>query len=58
MSRLKQIGRIVLGLLRELSDESAYQRHLAAHRREHSPEEWRRFHEHRLRGKYQRAKCC
>ena len=49
---------IVMGILRELSDESAYKRHLAFHGREHSAEEWRRFSEQRLRAKYQRARCC
>ena len=55
---MRHIGRLVLSLLRELSDESAYKRHLAAHGREHSAEEWRRFSEERLRAKYARAKCC
>lgn len=49
---------ILWGLLRELSDESAYERHLAAHGRTHSPQEWRAFSEERLRAKYARAKCC
>jgi hypothetical protein len=48
----------VLALLREIGDESAYQRHLAAHGREHSGAEWRRFSEERMRSKYARAKCC
>lgn len=47
-----------MALLRELADENAYARHLRAHGREHSPEEWRRFCEERLRSKYMRAKCC
>jgi hypothetical protein len=58
MSRILGLARILMGLLRELSDENAYQRHLAAHGRAHSGEEWRRFSEERLRAKYQRAKCC
>ena len=58
MSRVRTFFRIVLGLLRELGDENAYQRHLAAHGVAHSGEEWRRFCEHRLRAKYARAKCC
>ena len=56
--RLLEFGRILMGILRELSDESAYQRHLAAHGARHSAEEWRRFCDHRFRDKYQRAKCC
>jgi len=55
---MKRIGRLVLSLLRELADENAYTRHLQAHGCEHSPAEWRRFSEERLRAKYARAKCC
>jgi hypothetical protein len=55
---MKRLGRLILALLRELADENAYQRHLAAHGRVHSGEEWRRFSEERLRAKYARAKCC
>lgn len=58
MERLRKIGRILMGILRELSDESAYARHLRAHGATHSGEEWRKFCEHRLRAKYARAKCC
>lgn len=45
-------------LLRELSDESAYERHLKHHGRTHSGDEWRRFSEVQFRAKYQRPKCC
>jgi hypothetical protein len=55
---MRRIGSFILALLRELSDESAYRRHLEARGRSHSAEEWRRFSEERLRAKYQRAKCC
>lgn len=58
MTRLREFWKIVVGLLRELSDESAYARHLAAHGRQHSGEEWRHFSEHRMKAKYARAKCC
>lgn len=58
MNWITQLGRILMGILRELSDESAYARHLAREGRTHSGEEWRRFSEHRLRAKYLRAKCC
>ena len=50
--------RFVLDLLRELADENAYRRHLAAHGRAPSPEEWRRFSDERLGARYSRAKCC
>lgn len=49
---------IVIGILREISDENAYARHLSVHGREHSGEEWRRFSEERLNAKFARAKCC
>ena len=58
MKPLRKFLRLALGLLRELSDETAYQRHLAAHGRRHSGAEWRKFCEERLRAKYLRAKCC
>ena len=58
MRWVRRAGELLLGLLRELSDENAYARHLQAHGAEHSPAEWRRFQEHRLQGKYARAKCC
>ena len=58
MSRIRSFGRLVLALLREIGDENAYQRHLAAHGRIHSGPEWRRFSEGRHRAKYARAKCC
>ena len=55
---MRGFWRNLLGILREISDESAYARHLAAHQRTHSAEEWRRFSEERLREKYMRVKCC
>ena len=58
MKRLRAFGDLMMALLRELSDESAYHRHLAAHGRSHSPEEWRQFSDQKLRAKYHRPKCC
>jgi hypothetical protein len=55
---VRRLLRLAVALLRELADENAYQRHLAAHGRPHSGEEWRRFSEQRLGAKYARAKCC
>ena len=55
---MKRLGKLLLALLRELADESAYERHLASRGLRHSPEEWRHFCEHRLQAKYARAKCC
>jgi hypothetical protein len=57
--------RVVIGIVnylkslaRELSDETAYARHLSNHSVPHSAEEWRRFSDARLRRKYQQGKCC
>jgi hypothetical protein len=58
MSWLKALARVVWGILRELSDESAYARHLAAKGLSPSAEEWRRFSECQMKRKYARAKCC
>ncbi len=55
---LKKLIRGVLDLLREIGDQNAYARHLAAHGTIHSGAEWRRFSDERFRAKYQRAKCC
>jgi hypothetical protein len=58
MAFLKRIIAGVLELLREIGDENAYARHLAAHGSVHSAVEWRKFSDERFRAKYQRAKCC
>jgi hypothetical protein len=58
MRALRRVASLVLGLLRELSDESAYRRHLEARGVAHSPEQWRRFQNLRLGAKYVRPKCC
>jgi hypothetical protein len=56
--RARLVGALVIGLLRELGDESAYARFLAAHGRQASPDAWRQFSDERLRAKYTRPKCC
>lgn len=53
---MKHICALLLSLLRELADESAYERHLEG--RPPSREEWRKFADQRYRRKYQNAKCC
>jgi uncharacterized short protein YbdD (DUF466 family) len=58
MKHWRRFGKLLVGLLRELADESAYARHLQAHGRQPSGEEWRRFSDERLRRKYTRVKCC
>lgn len=58
MAGIRKFWRIVMGILHELSDETAYRRHLAARGVAASGAEWRRFSEERLKQKYQRARCC
>ncbi len=58
MTRIRRIGRFILELLRELGDESAYRRHLAAHGREPSRAEWQRFSRERFEARFTRPKCC
>lgn len=58
MSLARKVLRLITELARELSDESAYARHLASTGHLHSQSEWQRFSEGRQRRKYQNAKCC
>ena len=58
MKTMRELWRILTGLMQELSDQSAYQRHLAAQGAVHSPQEWRRFSDARMKRKYLNAKCC
>jgi Selenoprotein, putative len=58
MKTVHKLLRFLHQLARELSDENAYQRHLAWHRRVHSPDEWKAFSDDRLARKYQNGKCC
>jgi hypothetical protein len=55
---MRRLGRFILALLRELADESAYQRHLSARGCPHSAAEWRRFSEERQRARCAVARCC
>jgi hypothetical protein len=55
---LARIGRMILALARELSDETAYARHLSVTGHKHSAAEWRSFSDLKHRQKYQNAKCC
>ena len=58
MTMVHRFLAIAYGVLRELSDESAYARHLARHGLEPSPAAWRRFADSRLATKYGRPRCC
>lgn len=55
---MRRVWAVIKGLLRELADESAYERHLQVHGRVHSREEWQKFCDERFRAKFARAKCC
>jgi hypothetical protein len=55
---MKKILEIVRGIIDELTDQSAYRRHLVAHGATHSAEEWRRFSDERWKAKSTRARCC
>jgi hypothetical protein len=58
MKYLRRISDAVVALARELSDETAYARHLEQTGRQHSAAEWRRFIDAKNRRKYENAKCC
>lgn len=58
MKAVRQFGRTILAILRELADENAYTRHLKALACANTPEEYRRFQSEHFKAKYQRAKCC
>jgi hypothetical protein len=55
---MQRIVAAMTELLREISDQNAYARHLTAHGAVHSGAEWRRFSDERFRMKYQQVKCC
>lgn len=58
MKAIRQLLTGIRTLLRELSDEAAYERFLRQRGASASPEQWRHFCRHRLTAKYQRPKCC
>ena len=58
MSLIRRAGSLLLALLRELADQNAYDRYLAARGLAASPEEWRRFSNARLAARFERPKCC
>ena len=58
MSLLTRIGRFIVALMNELSDQTAYQRHLAVHGAAHSPAEWRKFCDDHWQKQSRRGRCC
>jgi hypothetical protein len=55
---MKNFFEILRGIIDELTDQSAYRRHLLAHRAMHSGEEWRKFSDERYQAKSTRPRCC
>lgn len=58
MRVLRRAARLLVALMRELADENAYRRYLAAHGRAHSPRAWQEFSERRLLARFVRPRCC
>jgi hypothetical protein len=58
MTFLRHLGFILRGILDEVTDQSAYRRHLEQHGVEHSGVEWRRFCDERWKAKERRGRCC
>jgi hypothetical protein len=55
---MRLLLRYVRELIRELSDQGAYQRYLQRSGQAPSPAAWKQFADHRYRRKYSNAKCC
>jgi hypothetical protein len=58
VKRLYQTGRLILAILREIFDESAYARYLARERVPDSREAYADFWRERDLGKAPRPRCC
>ena len=58
MSGIARFWRGLVAFLREIGDENAYRRYLAAHDLEHSGAAWRRFSDLRFKRDCRRARCC
>jgi hypothetical protein len=56
--RWRTLVNIIKGILAELTDQTAYQRHLEAHGTVHSAEAWRRFQDEHGQARARRPKCC
>lgn len=55
---LSELKMILRGILDEITDQSAYRRHLASHGVEHSGVEWRKFCDERWKAVASRPRCC
>jgi hypothetical protein len=50
--------RVIWEILREIGDETAYDRYLGSRGLQPSRENWRVFSEQRMSAKYRQPKCC
>ena len=55
---IRSAGQTARGVVGELSDQNAYQRHLTAKGVSASAEEWRRFQDEHLAAKSKQGRCC
>jgi hypothetical protein len=55
---MKKFLEILRGIIDELTDQSAYKRHLLSHGATHSAKEWRRFSDEQYQAKSTRPRCC
>lgn len=58
MTIIRRLFSYFVALARELSDETAYARHLRMTGHAHSSAEWRAFSDRKHKRKYENAKCC
>jgi hypothetical protein len=58
MTIIRRLFAYVAALARDLSDETAYAKHLQWTGRAHSAAEWRAFIDRKHQRKYQNVKCC
>jgi hypothetical protein len=58
MRAIRRVLSYFVALARELSDETAYARHLQITGHPHSAREWRAFSDGKHKRKYANAKCC
>lgn len=54
----RNLGRIIRGIVDELTDQAAYRRHLELHGIPHSAAAWRNFQDEHWNAKARRGRCC
>ena len=58
MILLQRVMAIFRGIVDEITDQSAYRRHLAWHGARHSGAEWRKFCDERWEAEVPAGRCC